>query len=219
MNIILAFVFTDLEAVVILGVVLIAVYLVGSYWKHRTLTSYARWFEENLSSKGKVKYASHGHAGLKIKCEFSDKSNAFKEMHFALSLGARENLMYYPLAFFSQDADKLNCWALLHRPIQSSLRIVKQLDRKSTGTIENNPRFTAVKSEALGELGYFAYASDRNAALELMFKASIHSRLKAAEIESIEFDRLSSMLHVTAKLRKETLSDVVDFMFVLANSV
>jgi hypothetical protein len=215
----LPFVFTDIEAVVILAVVLIAVYIVGSYWKHRTLKGYAHWFDENLSSKGKVKFASHGHAGLRVKCEFRDGSNSLKEMHFALTLGARENLMYYPLALLSQDADRLNCWALLHKPIQSSLRIIKQSDRKSIGTIENNPRLSALKSEALGELGYFAYASDGNAAFDIISKASILSRLKAVEIESIEFDRLSSMLHVSAKLRKDSLSDVVDFMFLLANSV
>jgi hypothetical protein len=215
----LPFVLTDIEVVMIFAAVLIIVYIVGSYWKHRTLTSYAHWFDENLSSKGKVKFASHGHAGLRVRCEFKDRSNSFKEMHFALTLGARENLIYYPWALLSQDADQLNCWAVLHKPIQSSLRIIKQSDRKSISTIENNPRLTALKSEALGELGYFAYASDRNPALDIISKASIPSRLKPAEIKSIEFDRLSSMLHVTAKLRKDTLSDVVNFMFVLANSV
>lgn len=212
------YVFTDITFLIVLAVALIVIYIVGTYWKHRTLTSYAHWFNENLSPKGKVKFASHGHAGLRIKCEFGDRTNSFKEMHFALSLGARENLMYYPLALLSQDADRLNCWALLHKPIQSSLRIIKQSDRKSISTIENNPRLSALKSEALGELGYFAYASDANA-FDIISKASIVSRLKAAEIESIEFDQLSSMLHVSAKLRKDSLSDVVDFMFVLANSV
>jgi hypothetical protein len=219
MNSILPFVLTDIEVVMILAAVMIVVYVVGTYWKHRTLTSYAHWFNENLSPKGKVKFASHGHAGLRIKCEFGDRTNSFKEMHFALSLGARENLMYYPLALLSEDADRLNCWALLHKPIQSSLRIIKQSDRRSISTIESNPRLSALKSEALGELGYFAYASDANAAFDIISKASILSRLKAAEIESIEFDKLSSELHLSAKLRKDLLSDVVDFMFVLANSV
>jgi hypothetical protein len=215
----LPFVVTDIEVVMIIAVVMIVVYIVGTYWKHKTLKGYAHWFDENLSSKGKVKFASHGHAGLRIKCEFRDGNNSFKEMHFALSLGARENLMYYPLALLSHDADKLNCWAVLHKPIQSSLRIIKQSDRNSLGAIQNNPRLLAFKSEALGELGFFAYASDRDSALDTMSKASIYSKLKTGEIDLIEFDKLSSMLHVTARLRKDTLSDVVDFMFVLANSV
>jgi hypothetical protein len=214
----LPFLFTDIEAVVVLAVVLIVVYLVGTYWKHRTLTSYAHWFEENLSSKGKVKFASHGHAGLRIKCEIRDTSNSFKEMHFALTLGARENLIYYPLALLTHESDTLNCWALFQKPIQSSLRIMKLSDKKRISSLEDNPTLTAMKSEALEELGYLSYASNRGYALELISRASIPSRLKAAEIESIELDTFSSMLHVVARLRRESLPDVVNFVFALANS-
>jgi hypothetical protein len=214
----LAIVFTDLEALVIIAIVLIVVYIVGTYWKHRTLTRYAHWFEENLSKKGKVKFASHGHAGLRIKYEGKDRAE-MREMDFALTLGARENLIYYPYSIFTRDFDKLSCWALLSRPIRSNLKIMRRTNRKTIEEVENTPRLSAVGLDELEQLGYVMYATDREYARELASKASIATRLKNAKnIELIEFDRLSSRLHLVGKLSKESLPELVNFMFVLGNS-
>ncbi len=215
----MAFVFTDIEALVIIAAALIVVYVAGTYWKHRTLTKYAHWFEEKLSSRAKVKFASHGHAGLRVRCEVRDTEGALREMHFALSLGARENLIYYPYALFTRDSDKLVCWAVLQRPIQSNLRIVKRSNRKTVDVLENTPNLTAVGTERLEELGYVMYASDRNYALDFISRAAISERLKnAKDVESIELDRLSSILRVAAKLREESLPELVSLMFVLGKS-
>jgi hypothetical protein len=214
----LAIVFTDLEALVIIAIVLIVVYIVGTYWKHRTLTRYAHWFEENLSKKGKVKFASHGHAGLRIKYEGKDRAE-MREMDFALTLGARENLIYYPYSIFTRDFDRLSCWALLSRPIRSNLKIMRRTNRKTIEEAENTPRLSAVGLDELEQLGYIMYATDREYARELASKASIATRLKNSKnVELIEFDRLSSRLHLVGKLSKESLPELVNFMFVLGNS-
>lgn len=215
----MAIVFTDLGALIIIAVILIVIYIVGTYWKHRTLTRYAHWFDENLSRKGKVKFASHGHAGLKIKYEGRDRAADLLEMHFALSLGARENLVYYPYSIFSHDYDRLTCWALLHRPIRSNLKIMRQTNKKMILESEDNPRLSLVQLDELEELGYVMYATDREYALELASKASIPTRLKKNKrIEFIEFDRPSSKLHFVSKLSQESLPEVLDFMFALGNS-
>ncbi len=212
------FAFTEVTFIAIIATALIAAYIAGTYWKHRTLTSYAHWFNENLSSKGKVQFLSHGHAGLKVKCE-TRGNNSLTEMHFSLSLGARENIMYYPLAPFMHDFDTINCWAVIHKPIESSLKIIKYSDKRGITSSENNPRLTAVKSESLGELGYLMFASDQDYALSLLSKAYIPSRLQSTkDVESIEIDRLSSKLHLVARLRKESLPDLVNFLFELGNS-
>jgi hypothetical protein len=216
---VLAIVFTDLEALIIIAVVLIVVYIVGTYWKHRTLTGYAHWFDENLSKKGKVKFASHGHAGLKIKYEGKDRAADLREMYFALTLGARENLVYYPYSIFSHEYDRLTCWAPLHRPIHSNIRIMKRTNKKMIVESEDTPRLSMVQLDELEELGYVMYATDREYALELALKASIPTRLKKCKnIEFIEFDRLSSKLHLVSKLSKESLPEALDFIFALGNS-
>ncbi len=213
------FVFTDIMALVILATVMIAFYFAGTYWKHRTLTNYAHWFEEELSSRARVKFASHGHAGLKVKCEIRDSGAALREMHFALSLGARENLMYYPFALITGESDSLTCWAILHRPIQSNLRIVKRSNRKAVTESENSPNLTPVETDRLQEAGYIMYATDRNYAIELLSRVSIPEKLKETEdVQFIEFDKLSSKLHITAKLRMQSLPQLVNLMFVLGKS-
>ncbi len=215
----MAFVFTDIEALVILAAVLIVIFFVGTYWKHRTLTRYAHWFEEKLSSSAEVKFASHGHAGLRVKCEVRDTEGDLREMHFALSLGARENLIYYPYSLFTHDSDKLVCWAVLQRPIQSNLRIVKRSDRKTVNVLESTPNLSAVGTQRLEELGYVMYASDRTYALDFISRTAISERLKnAKDVQSIEFDRLSSILRVAAKLREESLPELVSLMFVLGKA-
>jgi hypothetical protein len=144
---------------------------------------------------------------------------AMKEMHFALSLGARENLIYYPYAFITRDSDKLVSWAVLQRPIKSNLNIVKRSNRKAVSVLEGTPNLAPVPTERLEELGYVMYASDRNYAREIVTRASLPEGLKSAEdVESIEFDRLSSVLRVAAKLREKTLSELVNLMITLGKS-
>src|SRR3989442_5353534 len=81
---------TDVEIVAILAVALIITYFIGTYWKHKALKGYAHWFEEKFSKKAKVKYASFGHAGLRIRCEMNNSSEGFKVLEFALTLGEGE---------------------------------------------------------------------------------------------------------------------------------
>ena len=215
----MAIVLTDLSALIIIAVVLIVLYIVGTYWKHRTLTRYAHWFEENLSKNGSVKYASHGHAGLKIKYVSRDRAAALREMHFALTLGARENLIYYPYSIFTHDHDRITSWALLHRPIRSNLKIMKRTNKKMIEESENTLRLSLVRSNELDESGYVMYATDREYALELASKASIPTRLKKCEnIELIEFDKLSSRVHLVGKLSQDSLPELVNFMFALGSS-
>ncbi|HMK82566.1 MAG TPA: hypothetical protein VK503_02500, partial [Candidatus Bathyarchaeia archaeon] len=85
--------------------------------------------------------------------------------------------------------------------------------------VENTPRLSAVGLDELEQLGYVMYATDREYARELASKASIATRLKNSKnVELIEFDRLSSRLHLVGKLSKESLPELVNFMFVLGNS-
>lgn len=209
----MSIVFTDLEALIIIATLLIVVYIIGTYWKHRTLTRYAHWFEENLSKKGKVKFASHGHAGLRVKYK---GPSTMREIDFALTLGARENLIYYPYSIFARDFDKLNCWAILSKPIRSNLKITKQKNKKIIKEAENAPRLSTVESNELNKLGYVIYATDHEYAHELASKASIANTLKKSKnIELIEFDKLSSRLHLVGKLSRESLPVLVSFIFEL----
>src|SRR5207249_9442601 len=103
----------DVEIVAILAVALIITYFIGTYWKHRILKRYAHWFEDKFSRTAKVRYKSFGHAGLRIKCEMNNPSDGYKELEFALSLGARENLVCYPYKLVARDSDKINCCAIM----------------------------------------------------------------------------------------------------------
>jgi len=209
---------TDVETIAILAAALTIVYVAGTYWKHRTLMNYAHWFQDNLSNDGRVQFASHGHAGLMVKCQA--KNSSLTELHFALSLGARENLIYYPLAPFTRDFDRIDCWAVLRKPIESSLRIMKRTDRKGITIAEKSPTLTSVESNALQKLGYVMFASNSTSALAVVSKASMPTRLGAsANFESIEIDNVSSKMHLVAKLEKKTLPQLVGFMFELGNSL
>jgi hypothetical protein len=64
------------------------------------------------------------------------------------------------------------------------------------------------------------FASNRPSALALVSKTSMPTRLGAAlNVESIEIDRLSSKLHLVARLKKRTLPQLVGFIFDLGNSL
>src|SRR2546427_7618233 len=157
----MAFVVTDVEVVVALGVVLIVVYVAGSYWKHRTLTGYAHWFEESYRSRAKVQFASYGHAGLKVRCEMNDRSDGFREMYFTISLGARENLLYYPLVPLMHDADHVSCWGIVEKPVRSNLRVINADDKKQIVYSESLANMRNLEVSGLKELGHVAYASNR----------------------------------------------------------
>jgi hypothetical protein len=128
--------------------------------------------------------------------------------------------MYYPLAPFTRDFDRIDCWAVLHKPIESSIRILKRSDRKGISNAEASPRLTAVESDGLQKLGYVMFASNRTSALSLVSRTSMPTRLGTAlNVESIEVDRLSSKLHLVARLKKSTLPQLVGFIFDLGNSL
>src|SRR5712691_12726741 len=171
----MAFVVTDVEVVVALGVVLIVVYVLGSLWKHRTLTAYAHWFEENYRSRAKVQFASYGHAGLKVKCEMNDKSDGFRELYFTISLGARENLMYYPLVPLMRDSDHVSCWGIVEKPVRSNLRIMNVEDKKQIAYSESLANIRKLDVNELKELGYVAYASNRDYSSKFFSQASLTS--------------------------------------------
>src|SRR5712691_3239427 len=190
----MAFVVTDVEVVVALGVVLIVVYVLGSLWKHRTLTAYAHWFEENYRSRAKVQFASYGHAGLKVKCEMNDKSDGFRELYFTISLGARENLMYYPLVPLMHDFDLVTCWGIAEGAVKSNLRLIKADDKKEVGYAESLANMKRLDFNELNQLGYVAYTSNKEYTSKFFSQASLVSRLKDfREVRLVELDMTSSM--------------------------
>jgi len=216
----MAFVVTDVEVVVALGVVLIVVYVVGSYWKHRTLTGYAHWFEENYRSRGKVQFASYGHAGLKVRCEMNDKSDGFRELYFTVSLGARENLMYYPLVPLMHDFDIVTCWGIAEGPVKSNLRLINADDKKQIDYSESLANMKKLDLDELNQLGYVAYASNKEYTSRFFSQASLLSRLKNfREIRLVELDMTSSMIRVVSKLKKEKLPALTGLISALGRAV
>jgi hypothetical protein len=210
---------TDVEIVVGLGVVLIIVYLAGSYWKHKKLTQYAHWFEDRFGKRAKVKFRGYGHAGLKIKCEMNDKSDGFRELYFALSLGARENLMYYPLAPLFKDHDKINCWGVVDRPIRSNLKLVRADDKKQVEHAESMANATKLNNGKLADLGYVAYATNSDYANRFLSQAGVASRLKEFnEVSLIELDITSSLIRIVARLREQQLPDFCGFVLSLGRA-
>jgi hypothetical protein len=214
----LAFVFSDIEVVATLATILVVVYFLGTYWKHRTLKRYAHWFEERFSRKAKVKYASFGHAGLRIKCEMNSSSDGFKELEFALTLGARENLIYYPYRVVARDFDKLNCWATLTGPVRFQVEITRQ--RKKMRLTWETAGIEEVKIPELAELGYRVYSTGTDFANQLVQHSGIVSRLKElGDVESLELQEEPSRLHLVARLHEEALPKLVDLISQVGRSI
>ncbi len=215
----MAFALTDVGVVVLLAVVLIVVYFVGSYWKHRMLTRYAHWFEERFASRGKVQFASYGHAGLKVKCEMTDRSDGFREMYFTISLGARENLLYYPLVSLMHDSDHVSCWGIVENPVRSNLRVINADDKKQIVYSESLANMSKLDVNGLKELGYVAYASNREYTSRFFTAASLTSKLKDfKEIQLIELDMTSSIVRVVSKLKREKLPALTGFLSTLGRA-
>src|SRR2546422_8023116 len=199
----MAFALTDVGIVVLLAVVLLVVYFVGSYWKHRMLTRYAHWFEERFASRARVQFASYGHAGLKVKCEMTDRSDGFREMYFKISLGSRENLLYYPLVPLMHDADHVSCWGIVEKPVRSNLRVINADDKKQIVYSESLANMSKLDINGLRELGYVAYATNREYTSKFFTAASMTSKLKEfKERQLIELDITSAIKRVGSHLKR-----------------
>ena len=214
----MAFVFSDIEVVAALATVLVVVYFLGTYWKHRILKRYALWFEEKFSRRAKVKYKSFGHAGLRIKCELNNSSDGIKELEFALTLGARENLVYYPYALVSRDSDKLNCWATLIDPVKFQVEITRlrkkaKLTWETAGTEE-------VKIPQLSELGYKVYSKGPDFANRLVERSGVVAKLKDLDtVDSLELEEEPSRLHLVASLHMDDLPKLIDLISLVGRSI
>ncbi len=211
-------VFSDIEIVAALATVLVVVYFLGTYWKHRTLRRYAHWFDERFSRKAKVKYASFGHAGLRIKCEMNSSSDGFKELEFALTLGARENLIYYPYRVVTRDFDKLNCWAALTDPVKFQVEITRQ--RKKVKVTWDTAGIEEVKNPQLEELGYIVYSTGPDFANQLVERSGVIARLKElSSVESLELQEEPSRLHLVARLHMDDLAKLIDLISLVGRSI
>ncbi|HZY46825.1 MAG TPA: hypothetical protein VFE96_03410 [Candidatus Bathyarchaeia archaeon] len=214
----MALVFSDIEIVAALATILVVVYFLGTYWKHRILRRYARWFEEKFSRRAKVKYASFGHAGLRIKCEMNISSDGVKELEFALTLGARENLMYYPYALVTRDYDKVNCWATLTSPVRFQVEITRK-KKKLDPTWE-----TAGMEEApipeLTKLGYRIYTTGSDYANHVVRETGLPGRMKDLGIvDSLSLEEEPSRLHLVARLRESDLPKLIELVSSVGRSV
>ena len=211
-------VLTDVEVVAILAVALVITYFIGTYWKHRTLTHYARWFEERFSSKAKVRYKSFGHAGLRIKCEMNSSSDGFSELEIALSLGARENLIYYPYSIVARDFDRLNCWASLSKT--PGFRVLLMRSGKKLPVewdVTGADRNTVPELESLG---YSVYATGSEYAAEFLHRLNVRSRLEALRtVQTLMLEYDPPRLYLAARLHRDKLPALIDFIGYAARSV
>ncbi|HEV2138848.1 MAG TPA: hypothetical protein VGR53_08395 [Nitrososphaerales archaeon] len=215
----MAFVVTDVEVVVILAIALIAVYLIGSYWKHRTLTRLAHWFEERFGKIARVQFSSHGHAGLRIRCEMKDRTTGYRELFFSIGLGARENLMYYPLKNVMDNRDRVSCWGVVDKPIKSNFVIARAEDKKKLSEIEGRANMNRINEKELENMGFAVYSSNGNYASKFISEASMPSNLaKFGEVELVELDMLSSTVKTVSMLKSEKLGELMDFVFLLGRA-
>ena len=209
---------SDVEIVAVLAVLFFIVYFLGTYWKHKALQRYAHWFDERFSRKAKVKYASFGHAGLRIKCEMNSSSDGFKQLEFALTLGARENLIYYPYRVVTRDFDKLNCWATLTEPVKFQVEITRQ--RKKAKVTWDTAGIEEVKIPQLAELGYRVYSTGVDFTNELVKQSGVAARLKdLVNVESLELQEEPSRIHLVARLHMDDLAKLIDLISLVGRSI
>jgi len=214
----LAFVFSDIEVVAALATILVVVYFLGTYYKHRILKRYAHWFEERFSRKARVKFASFGHAGLRIKCEMNSSSDGFKELEFALTLGARENLIYYPYSLITRDSDRLNCWATLTDPVKFQVEITRL--KKNMKLTWDTAGIEEVKIPQLSELGYRVYSKGVDFANQLVDRSGLVARLKDLNtVDSLMLEEEPSRLHLVARLRMDELAKTIDLISLVGRSI
>jgi hypothetical protein len=212
------FYLNELEIVIIIGAVLIIVYFIGSYWKHRKLTKYAHIFEEKLNNKAKVQFKSYGHAGLGIRLEMKDRTIGFREVYLALSMGARENLMHYPLLALTKGYDRISFWGILEKPLRINIRIMDARKKSYIKQAEEKANLRRVTSEELDRIGYVAYSS--NSELARPFLGKIVSALRELrDVELIETDMTSSLIKIVSRLKEEAVFDLLNFLFYLGRTL
>ena len=165
-----------------------------------------------------MKYASFGHAGLRIKCEMKNSSDSFSELEFALTLGARENLIYYPYALVTRDYDKLNCWGTLRAPVRFQVEITKK--RRNVKVTWDTAGIEEVNIPELSDLGYQVYSAGRDFAEQLVKRSGVVAKLKELKsVESLELQEEPSRLHLVARLRQDDLPRLIDLISLVGGSI
>ncbi len=140
-------------------------------------------------------------------------------MHFALSLGARENLMYYPLKLITHIPDRIDGWGILNTSTQADMRLMKLGDKKRIVKTEQDG-LREVGLQELENAGYVAYTTHIIQARELLSKSDVIPKIKGwNELELIELNQEPSTLHVTAKLHRGALDDFVNFLYFMGKTL
>jgi hypothetical protein len=146
----------------------------------------------------------------------TDKSDGFRELHFALTLGARENLMYYPLARLMRNFDLLSFWGIRDGPVGTNLYLVKGTDKHRVAASEEDPSLRKLPDAGLSELGYEAFASDVAKGESFLSHSSLASKLQQMrDVEIVELDKDASTIRVVSRLRERSLPALSDFILSL----
>src|SRR6059036_3544779 len=135
----------------------------------------------------------------------NSSSDGFKELEFALTLGARENLIYYPYRVVTRDFDKLNCWATLTEPIKFQVEITRQ--RKKAKVTWDTASIEEVKIPQLAELGYRVYSTGVDFTNDLV------------NVESLELQEEPSRIHLVARLHMDDLAKLIDLISLVGRSI
>lgn len=195
------------------------VYFVGSYWKHRKLTWHAHWFEDRFGKIARVQFSRQGHAGLQVKCEMKDRTHGYNDLYFSIGLGARENLMYYPLRDITDNKDRVTSWGIVDKPIKSNLMVARSSDKRRIADVEGKANTRRMNLKEFDDLGFVVYASNADYASRFISQASMASNLaKFGEVELVELDMLSSLIRTVSILKTEKLGELMDFVLLMGRA-
>src|SRR5207247_11465103 len=148
----------------------------------------------------------------------NSSSDGFKELEFALTLGARENLIYYPYRVVTRDFDKLNCWATLTEPVKFQVEITRQ--RKKAKVTWDTAGIEEVKIPQLAELGYRVYSTGVDFTNELVKQSGVAARLKdLVNVESLELQEEPSRIHLVPSLHMNDLAKLIDLISLVGRSI
>jgi hypothetical protein len=148
-----------------------------------------------------------------------DRTSGYRELFFTIGLGARENLMYYPLRNVMDNRDRVNCWGVVDKPIRSNFVIARTGDKKRISEVEGRANMNRVNQKELENMGFAVYSSNGNYASKFISEASMPSNLaKFGEVELVELDTLSSTIRTTSMLKSEKLGELVDFVFLMGRA-
>jgi hypothetical protein len=207
----------EFEAIAILALLFIIVYIFGSSRNRKLAKKYAKIIKECLSPYSEfIGFRAFGLSGFRCLSQLK-KDERFSKIEIAVTLMDRENLMHYPLSLITHERDRLVCWAFLKRKPSCRIEILPKSNVKAIKKLPDDLKLVLIEKEF--DEGFIIKSRFEDYPKRVFADNSIRQRMLGFKdyVMRVSIKDEDSMLHLIGYANEISIPKLINFLLGLGD--